>query len=116
MNFDLRDCALWEALGDDVYVLDMLRDLANLSGRPKREMIDDLNKVFSELRNELPLQLRVSDNPYDGSVDAEWKDFVAEDILNDEDELAGPPYYWFTLYDTGVTPRQLSECLEKFSG
>ncbi|WP_227288109.1 hypothetical protein [Boseongicola sp. H5] len=116
MNFDLRESCLWEALEDDVYVLHMLWDLANQSRRPPRELVSDLNAIFAELRRELPLQLRKTETLSDLGIDIEWKEFAAEDIINERDELAGPPYYWFTLYDTGVTPKQLSECLEKFSG
>ncbi|WP_227288083.1 hypothetical protein [Boseongicola sp. H5] len=76
----------------------------------------ELNVIFAELRKDLPLQLRKTEFPSDRGVDIEWKEFAVEDILNDADELAGPPYYWFTLYDTGVAPKQLRECLEKLSG
>lgn len=116
MHFDLRESCLWEALGDDVLVLEMLWNLANLSGRPPRDMVNDLNRVFTELRKDLPLQLRKTEFPTDLGVDIEWKELAVEDILNDEDELAGPPYYWFTLFDTGVTANQLREYLENYRG
>ena len=102
---------LWEALGDQIAIYEFLRSLANELDRPMIEVIDDLNDTFSTLREHLPVRFLVSKHPNgDGEV-ISWRKFAPDDIFNEKDELAGPPYYWFTLYGTGVTSEEIATYL-----
>ena len=97
MNEIIGDSVVVGSFDDYEEAYSVYRDAAVRLGLTGEDAVARMNAVLREMRREVPIEIYVSSEVYDEMALIDFRPLTLQEVADDEDCLAGPPYYYFHI-------------------